>query len=53
VEEEEEEEEEKVVEVMEKKKAQVLFSTTAQSFVFVLLHISATYCNQHQGAIKI
>jgi len=49
-----EEEEKEVVEEMEKKKkALVLFSTTAQNFVFVPLHISATYCNHHQGAIKL
>jgi hypothetical protein len=47
-------EEEEVVEEMEKKKkALVLFSTTPQSFVFVPLHISTTYCCHHQGAIKL
>jgi hypothetical protein len=49
-----EEDEEEVVGEMEKKKKElVLFSTTAQSFVFVPLHISATCYRDHQGAIKL
>jgi hypothetical protein len=31
----------------------VLFPATAQSLVFILLHVSATYCNHHQGAITL
>jgi hypothetical protein len=47
------EEEEEEVEKIEKKKSLVLFSTTAQSFVFVPLHISVTYFSHHQRAIKL
>ena len=34
-------------------KTLVLFSTTAQSFVLVLLHVSATYFSHHQGTIML
>jgi hypothetical protein len=48
MEEKKEEEEEK-----KKRKTLFLFSTNTQSFVLVLLHVSATYFRYHKGTIML